>query len=226
MSVSTLMPLACTAGRVFSMIAERLFVIGLGHGESQIGGAVFAGVLYNHVDDDVRVRDGPENLRRQSRLIGNADQGDLWPRSCPRLRPKPNTSFMLSSSLTSQVPSASENDERTCTGTEKFLGKLHRANFQDLRSDARQLDHLVVGNPRQLSRLRTNSRISRKYTFDIGVNFACRGVEKSRQRHRAGVRAAASESGNIVIFVHALKAGDDDDIALVQRLHDLGRIDA
>ena len=108
----------------------------------------------------------------------------------------------------------------------EIFGKFDRANFQDLRADARQLDHLVVGNPRQLSRLRTNSRISRKYTFDIGVNFARRGVEKSRQRHRAGVRAAASESGDIVIFVDALKAGDDDDIALVQRLHDLGRIDA
>ena len=133
---------------------------------------------------------------------------------------------MLSSSLTSQVPSASENVERTCTGTEKFLANSTERISKTLAPDARQLDHLVVGNPRQLSRLRTNSRISRKYTFDIGVNFACLGIEKSRQRHRAGIRAAASESGNIVIFVDALKSGDDDDIALVHRLHDLGRIDA
>mgnify|MGYP003694130457 CR=1 FL=1 len=52
-------------------------MVGLGHGESQIGRAVFAGILYYHVDDDVRVRNGPENLRRQARLIGNADQGDF-----------------------------------------------------------------------------------------------------------------------------------------------------
>ena len=57
--------------------AERLFVIGLGHGEGQIRRAIFAGILYDHVDNDVRVRDGAKNLRRQPGLIGNADQGDL-----------------------------------------------------------------------------------------------------------------------------------------------------
>ena len=52
-------------------------MIGLGHGESQIGGAVFAGVLNYHVDDDVRRRDGAEYLRRQARPIRHPDQGNL-----------------------------------------------------------------------------------------------------------------------------------------------------
>ena len=95
-------------------------MVGLGHGEGQIGGAVFAGILDDHVDDDVRVRDRPENLRRETRLIGHARQRDFG-LVLVEATPETNTSFMLSSSLTSQVPSASENVERTCTGTEKFL---------------------------------------------------------------------------------------------------------
>ena len=190
-------------------------MVGLGHGKSQIRGAVFAGILYYHVDDDVRVRNGAENLRRQARLIGHADQGDFG-FILVEATPETNTSFMLSSSLTSQVPSASAKRRAHMHRHGEIFGKLHGANLQDLGSGARQLDHLVVGNPRQLSRLRTDSRISRKNTFDIGVNLARLGVEKRRQRHRAGVRAAAPESGNIVIFIDALKAGDDDDLARVQ----------
>ena len=46
-------------------------MIRFGHGKSQIRGAVFAGVLDDHIDDDVGISDRTENLRRQAR----ADRG-------------------------------------------------------------------------------------------------------------------------------------------------------
>ena len=100
--------------------SPELSVIGLGHGERQIRGAVFAGVLDDHVDDDVRVRDGTKDSRRQSRLIGHPDQGDFCFVFIARHAGNQHIAHAL---LLIDQPGTfrSENVDRTCTGTENFL---------------------------------------------------------------------------------------------------------
>src|SRR6266568_2542420 len=56
---------------------ERLLVLVAVHGERQVGQAVYAGVLDDHVDVDVGVADRPEDRIGDAGSIGHAHDGDL-----------------------------------------------------------------------------------------------------------------------------------------------------
>src|SRR5712691_1364073 len=56
---------------------ERLLVLVAVHGERQVGHAVNAGILDDHVDVDVGVADRPENGVGDPRAVGHAHHGDL-----------------------------------------------------------------------------------------------------------------------------------------------------
>jgi hypothetical protein len=106
-----------------------------------------------------------------------------------------------------------------------FLGEHHGADLQHLGAGAGQLEHLVVGDARQFSRVRADAGVGGKNPFDIRVDLAGGGIEKRRQRHRAGVRAAAPQSRNVVVLIDALEPRHHDDLALVQSFDNLLRVD-
>ena len=90
--------------RPASTSASALSEVGLRHGEGQVGRAVGAGVLDDHVDDDVGVGDGAEDARREARAgPGTPQQRDLR-LVAVEATPETRTSSMLASSSTTQVP--------------------------------------------------------------------------------------------------------------------------
>ncbi len=60
---------------------------------------------------------------------------------------------------------------------------------------------------------------------DVGVDLAGLGLERRRDRDRRGVRAAAAQRGDVAVLVDALEAGDDRDLARLERVVDRGRVD-
>ena len=91
-------------------------------------------------------------------------------------------------------------------------------------AEAGQLEHLVVADPVDLARLGDDPRVGRVDAVDVGVDLAGVGPEHGGQGHGGRVGAAAAQRRDVVVLVDPLEAGDDDDLALVERLdHPLGR---
>ena len=56
---------------------ERPVEVGALHREGEVGEAVLGDVLHDHVDIDIGLRERPEHLRRDARLVGDLEQRDL-----------------------------------------------------------------------------------------------------------------------------------------------------
>jgi hypothetical protein len=106
-----------------------------------------------------------------------------------------------------------------------LAGQLDRARVQHLRADPRHLKHLFVGDLRHQPRGRHNVRVSRVDAADVRVDVADIGLERRRQRHRRRVRAAAPQRRGIAILRDPLKAGGDDDVAVIEKAADTFGLD-
>ena len=91
--------------------------------------------------------------------------------------------------------------------------QLDAAGLQHLGADRGQLQHLLVADPRELARLRHDARIGGVDAIDVGVDVAAVGLQRRRQRHGRGVRAAAAQRGDAVVGADALEAGHHGDLA-------------
>ena len=105
---------------------------------------------------------------------------------------------MISSSSTTSVPGRSLPsglvERRQHLHAHMMVHRqLDRARLQDLGALRRHLEHLLVGDLVDLARLLDDPRIGRVDAVDVGVDVAAVGLERRRQRHRRGVRAAAAE---------------------------------
>ena len=172
-------------------------------------------VLDDHVDDDVPSR----RARRRSSpprpgMSGTPRMRDLRlvlvvgdPADHARL---PSTA---SSSHTS-VPGSSLNDDFTHSGTLYFIANSTERICSTLAPERRQLEHLLVADAVDLARRRAHVRIGGVDAVDVGVDLAGVGLERRRDRHRRGVRAAAAERGDVALLVDALEAGDHRDLPL------------
>ena len=100
---------------------------------------------------------------------------------------------------------------------------LDRAQLQHLRARGRHLEHLLEAHERQLAGVRDDPRVGGEHARDIGVDLAHLGADRRRQRDRGRVRAAAPERRHIAARRDSLKAGDEHDPVLVQRLADAVR---
>ena len=113
------------------------------------------------------------------------------------------------------VPSLSPNAERTWSGT-PYL----RAISTDLRhhhpgAGRGHLEHLLVGDPRQLQRVGDDAGVGGEHAFDVGVDLA-RSSERRRKCDRSRVGAAAAERRHLEIRRDALESGDEHDLVLVE----------
>ena len=144
-----------------------------------------------------------------------------------RAAPHTTTSRIHSASGTIQVPSTSLNEERTCKRHVELLGELDAARVHDAGADAGQFEHLVVADAVHLARFGHDARIGGVDAVHVGVDFAADVAVRflgrivlhdGGQGDGGGVGAAAAERGDVAVLVDALEAGDDDDLALGQRL--------
>ena len=99
-----------------------------------------------------------------------------------------------------------------------FFAEFDRAAVHNARAETCHFEYLVIADLVDLDGLFVNARVGRIDAVNIGIDFAHLGLQGRRKRHRAGIRAAAAERGDIFIFIDALKAGDNDDLAVVEML--------
>ena len=92
-------------------------------------------------------------------------------------------------------------------------------------AEAGQLQHFVVADAADAAGLGHDARIGRIDAIHVGVNLAGIGPQHGGQGHGRRVAAAAAERRDVEIVVDALKAGGDDDVAVVERLSQPRRLD-
>src|SRR3546814_2409728 len=68
-----------------------------------------------------------------------------------------------------------------------------RAGLEHLGADAREFEHLLIGDIIKLAGASDDPRVGRVNTVNIGVDIAAVGLHRRRDRDRAGVRTAAAE---------------------------------
>ena len=111
----------------------------------------------------------------------------------------------------------------------KLLAELNRAAVHHARAQAGQLEHLVVADLLDAARRGQKPRVGGINAVDVGIDLASTGLEHRGQGDGRGVAAAAAKCGDVEVVVDPLKAGGDDNVALVeQAAHAIGgdRVDA
>ena len=101
-------------------------------------------------------------------------------------------------------------------------GVLDAPQVQDLGAAGCHLQHLLVGDARDLAGVGHDARVGGEDAVDVGVDLAHVGIERRGERDGGGVGAAATERGDVLGGLRdALEAGDDRDRTLGD-----GRLDA
>ena len=88
--------------------------------------------------------------------------------------------------------------------------------MEHLRSQRRQLQHLIIRHLIQLSGSCNLSGICRVNTVHIRINLAQVGPQNRSQSYRRGIRTAPSQSGNILVPVDSLKSCNNHYFLLIQ----------
>ena len=122
-----------------------------------------------------------------------------------------------SMSLT-QVPGLSREGRADVHRHVLAAGVLDAAQVQDLGAVGGHLQHVLVADLGDLPRARHDPRVGGEDAVHVGVDLAVLGAERCGQRDGRGVGRAASERRDVLGGLRdALEAGDDDDVALVER---------
>ena len=101
---------------------------------------------------------------------------------------------------------------------------LDRAQLQHPGARGRHLQHLLVGDRRQLAGVGDDPRVGAEDAGDVGVDLADAGAERGGERDRGRVGAAAAERGHVAaVGRDPLEAGDEHDPVLLERLPGSGR---
>ncbi len=95
--------------------------------------------------------------------------------------------------------------------------QLNGPGLQHLRAQGRRFQHLLIGDLRELARLRHDTRVGGVDAVHVGVNVALVGPEGRRQGDRAGVRPAAAEGRDPPVGAETLEPRDHRDPAFAQR---------
>ena len=210
-------------GRLFRR-GERLRQIVFEHGERNVGRAVGAGVLHDHVDRHIDAEELRENRVARARLIGHAgdrDFGFVLGEGRPAHGPVGPFRFAADhrARLVAEAGAVAHVNRHV-----ELLAELDRPAVHHAGPQAGQLQNLVVADAVQLASLGHEPRIGREHAVDVGVNLAGVRIQHRRQRHGRRIAAAAAERRDVEILVDALEAGRDDDLAVVEQLlHPLGR---
>ncbi len=93
-------------------------------------------------------------------------------------------------------------DSRTRSGRDELHvvapGVLHAPQVQDVRAAGGQLEHLLVGDVRQLPRGRHDAGVGAEDAVDVGVDLADLGAQRCGERDGRRVGPAAAERGDVI----------------------------
>ena len=101
---------------------------------------------------------------------------------------------------------------------------LDRPSSHHARAGRRHLQHLLERDHVELAGGRDEARVGGEDAAHVGVDLAV-GAERSRERDRGRVRAAASQRRDVVVGRDTLEPRDEDDLLLVESLVDPPRAD-
>ena len=209
-----------------AIVSVAVGQVGAVDGEGEVGELVVADglVLDDHVDVDVGVGQRGEDPPGDAGLV--ADAGQRHARLVVGVG-HGCYEWLLHGFLSSL------NDEGTGAVLEAAAAVdadavvarvLDRAQLQDLRPRGRHLEHLLVGDGRQLARVGDDPRVGAEDAGDVGVDLADLGVEGGGEGDRGRVGAAAAERGDVAaVGRDALEAGDEDDPVLARAPRGCGR---
>ena len=92
---------------------------------------------------------------------------------------------------------------------------LDGAQVQHLGPARGHLEHLLVGDGLEQSRVADDARVGRVDAVDVGVDLADVGLHGGGHRHGRGVRATAAEGGDLLgVHADALEPRDEGDMVL------------
>jgi hypothetical protein len=97
---------------------------------------------------------------------------------------------------------------------------LDGAQLQDAGARRAHLEHLVERDDGELAGVGDDAGVRGEDARHVGVDLADVGADGGGERDRGGVRAAAPERRHVLGGAHALEAGDEHDVVLVERGHD------
>ena len=218
--------------RVQGLHRRRRTALRAGEGDVGATGGLGRHVLHDHVDVDLGLGERAEDLGGLARLVGHTHDGDLGvvhvggDSGDDRLLHGGSFGYGLGDGIGGQDERAVELRERRAHVDRQVEAArvLHAAQVQDLRAHGRELEHLLVGDVRDLAGPRHHARVSAEDAVDVGVDLTDRRVESGGQGDGGGVGAAAAQRGDVLgLGRDALEPGDDGDRALVDRLADPSR---
>ncbi len=174
-------------------------------------------VLDDHVDIDSGVRERPEHAPRYARLVGNAEDGHL---GLPGVVCDAGHDCLFEHVFLLDDPRALFGGEG---GADVELDPvvasvLDGAQHQHACSGGGQLEHLLVRDRVELANARDDPRVGGEDALDVGIDLAHVCVERGCERDGRGIGAAAAERRHVAVGGDALEAGDDRDLASLERL--------
>ena len=176
-----------------------------------------ADVLHDHVHVHRRVAERLENARGHAGFVGHADERDFGlvfvERDAAHNDAFHAFGFFFHNGSGVFVQTGADFKDHS-----EFFGKFNRTALHHLRAEARQFEHFVVGNFRQLLRGRHDARIGGINAVHVRVNLAEVGLERRCQRDGRQIRTAAAQRRDLAFRRLALETGDDDNVALFQKL--------
>ena len=99
-----------------------------------------------------------------------------------------------------------------------LLGELDRPGVHHAGPQACQLEHLVIADAVDLAGFGDDPGVGGVHAVHVGVDLAGGGAEHRGQGDGRGIGAAAAQGRDVVILIHALEPGNDDDLALGEGL--------
>ena len=98
------------------------------------------------------------------------------------------------------------------------LSHLHRAWLHNARAETCHLKHLVVRNLLHAARALDNARVGGVDSVNVRVDLAGIRADCARDCHGRGIRPTASKCHGVAVGICALKASDNDNVALFKLL--------
>ena len=181
-------------------------------------------VLDDHVDADVLLGDGAEDLRAHTGAV--LDPHEVHARLVLVVRHAGDDDVFERLVLPLHPGAWSVGERAADVDRHAILhGNLHASDLKHLRAERRELEHLFVRDAINLPGRRADVRIGRVDAVDVGVDLAHPGAYGGSDGYGGRVGAAAPEGRDVAVVVDPLEPGDDGDLAVVHRLEDLRSFD-
>ena len=108
-------------------------------------------------------------------------------------------------------------------GDAKAAAHFYGTGLHDTGAEFRHFQHFAVRNLVDFLRIGNDTGIGRIYAVNVGIDFTNISMDGTGNGNCRRIGATAAERRNITMTGDTLEACDDDDIALVQSLHDAAR---